>query len=142
MGSLSINFKGIRMTEFIYSFIIGFLGSLFGWLIGLFVIWLARKPPCKITKNIFTDNYYRFQEIHKEKFKKLINRELKTRMKVGWELPVVINYEHAIDSTSRHCLRFSDTSLDRLREYIKNDLKFEDFTLYQDCINCRLELRG
>jgi len=130
------------MSEFIYSFIVGFLGALFGWLVGLFAIRLAKIPPRLITKKIFKDNYYLFQEIHKEKFKKVINRELKTRMKLGWKLPVVINYEHPIDSLSRHCMRFSETSLDCLREYIKTNLKFEDFTLYQDCIHCRLELRG
>lgn len=130
------------MTEFIYSFIVGVLGALVGYLTGFLAIKLAKIPPKLITKNIFTDNYYLFQEIHKEKFKKLINRELKFRMKLGWKLPVIINYEHVVDSTLRHCLRFSDTSMDCLREYIKNNLKFEDFTLYQDCINCRLELRG
>jgi len=130
------------MTEFIYSFIVGFLSALLGYLTGFLAIKLAKIPPRLITKNIFKDNYYLFQEIHKEKFKKVINRELKARMKLGWKLPVIINYEHPVDSLSKHCLRFSETSLDRLREYIKNDLKFEDFILYQDCINCRLELRG
>lgn len=128
------------MTDFIYSFIIGCLGALLGYLSGLLAIRLAKIPPRLITKNIFKDNYYLFQEIHKENFKKIINRELKYRMKLGWKLPVVINHEHIIDSTSKHCLRFSETSLNCLREYIKTDLKFEDFTLYQDCINCRLEL--
>lgn len=131
------------MTEFIYSFIIGFLGSLFGWLLGLFAIWIVKRPPNKITKNIFTGNYYRFQEINKEKFKKLINRELKIRMKLGWKLPVIIHHEHSIDSsTSFHYLRFSETSLNCLREYIKNNLKFEDFTLEQNYVECTLELRG
>lgn len=131
------------MTEFIYSFIVGVLGALVGYLTGFLAIKLAKIPPKLITKNIFTDNYYLFQEIHKEKFKKVINRELKVRMKLGWKLPVIIHHEHSIDSsTSFHYLRFSETSLNCLREYIKNNLKFEDFTLEQNYVECTLELRG
>lgn len=114
------------MTEFIYSFIVGFLSALLGYLTGFLAIKLAKIPPRLITKNIFKDNYYLFQEIHKEKFKKVINRELKARMKLGWKLPVIINYKHPIDELSNYCTRFSDTSMDCLREYIKTDLKFED----------------
>ena len=67
-------------------------------------------------------------------FKKVINNELKKYIKLGKQFPIYVNYEKIL----------SNYSLDLLRDYIKNSLKFEDFELEQkdEWVVCQLILRG
>ena len=98
------------------------------------IIRKIRKHFKIFTKNDIVDNYFYFQEIHRMNFKKVINNELKKYIKLGKRFPIYVTYEKV----------FSEDSLDVMRSYIKNDLKFEDFELEQkdEWAACQLILRS
>lgn len=77
--------------------------------------------------------YHNFQEYHRNKFKESINNDLKTYIKAGRYFPLVFTYQKVFD----------EYSLNILKEYIRNVLKFENFELEQnDQENiCRLTLK-
>lgn len=87
-----------------------------------------------ITKNDIVDNYYNFQLFHLKEFKKVINNELKKYIKAGKRFPIYVTYEKVL----------SEDSLDVMRSYVKNNLKFEDFELEQkdEWVVCQLILKG
>ena len=98
------------------------------------IIRKIRKYFKPITKNDIANNYFYFQETHRMNFKKVINNELKKYITSGKRFPIYVTYEKV----------FSEDSLDVMRSYIKNDLKFEDFELEQkdEWVVCQLILRG
>ena len=86
------------------------------------------------TKNDIVSNYYNFQFFHIKKFKKAINEELRKYIKLGKRFPIYVTYDKV----------FCKDSLDILHEYVKNELKFENFELEQkdEWVVCQLILKG
>lgn len=122
------------MIEYIYTVLILMSGYLIISCLSSQFIRKIRNHFKIITKNDIINNYYDSQEFHLKEFKKAINNELKRYIKSGHRFPIYVNYEKVL----------SEDSLDVMRSYIKNTLKFEDFELQQrdEWVVCQLILKG
>jgi hypothetical protein len=121
------------MIDYIYALLILISGSIIISSL-LQIIQKIRNYFKIITRYDIVNNYFYAQEIHRINFKQVINNELKKYIKTGKKFPIYVTYEKV----------FSEDSLDVLRSYISNTLKFEDFELEQkdQWVVCQLILKG
>lgn len=108
------------------------IGYVLGILFTYSFEYIGNRQPKLITRDIIINNYHKFQEFHRNKFKQLINDQLRSYIKIGKELPIQIVYQNI----------FSEQSLLDLKDYILKELKFTNFELDQrDNIGVRLVLK-
>lgn len=104
-----------------------------GYFLRIFYVWFSNRTPKLITRDVFKSKYSEIQKFHLEKFKKKINKSLKSAIENGFDFPIVIDYSPKI---------LSEEYTNKLKHYIMFTLNFGNFEIDQtNCIN-RLILKG